>query len=73
MKTAMAPAVFIAALILLPAVGLVAWAWFTMDRVEEDMRSLSGFEGMHFEIGPWASEYSKSRPGIARLRSPPHA
>jgi len=44
--------IFIAALILLPAVGLVVWAWFTMDRIEEDLRSLGGFEGMHFAIGP---------------------
>ena len=44
--------IFIAALILVPAVGLVVWAWFTMDRIEEDLRSLGGFEGMHFEIGP---------------------
>jgi len=47
---------FIAALILLPAVGLVAWAWFAMHRVERELRSLSGFERMHFEIGPQAAE-----------------
>ena len=48
--------IFIAALILLPAVGLVVWAWFTMDRIEEDLRSLGGFEGMHFEIGPQGAQ-----------------
>ena len=37
-------------LVVLPAAGLVAWAWFTMARVEEDLRSSGGFEGMHFEI-----------------------
>lgn len=52
-------AVFIAALILVPAVGLVVWVWFTMDRLAEGMRSANVFEGKHFEIGPWASEYSK--------------
>ena len=51
---------FIAALILLPAVGLVSWAWFAMDRVEVDLRSLSGFEGMHFEIGSQAAESTES-------------
>lgn len=42
-------ALFIAALILLPAVGLATWAWFAMARVEQELRSFSGFEGMHFE------------------------
>ena len=52
----MTPAeVFIAALILLPTVGLVVWAWFALDRVEVDLRCLGGFEGLHFEIGPQAA------------------
>lgn len=50
---------FIAASILLPAVGLVTWAWFAMARVEEELRSFSGFEGRHFEIGPQAAENSE--------------
>ena len=41
---------FIVASILLPAVGLVAWASFAMSQVDEDLRSFNGFEGMHFEI-----------------------
>jgi len=45
-------AIFIAALILLPAVGLVTWAWFAVAQVEGELRSFSGFEGMHFESGP---------------------
>lgn len=49
-------AMFIAALILLSAVGLVTWAWFAMARVEEELRSFSGFEGMHFESGPYTAE-----------------
>lgn len=48
-------AMFIAALIVLPAAGLVAWAWFAMAQVEEELRSFSGFEGLHFEIGPQAA------------------
>lgn len=53
-------AVFIAALILLPAVGLVVWAWFALDRVEVDLRCLGGFEGLHFEIGPQAERSPES-------------
>jgi len=41
--------VFIAALVVLPAAGLVAWVWFVMAQVEQDLRSFSDFEGMHFE------------------------
>lgn len=39
----------IAALLVLPAVGLVAWAGFVMTQVEDELRTFSGFEGMHFE------------------------
>jgi len=49
-------AFFIPALILAPAVGVAVWARSTMDRVEEDLRSLSGLEGKHFEIGPQARD-----------------
>lgn len=49
-------AVFIAAVILLPAVGLVAWAWFAMAQVHRELDGLSGFEGRHFVIGPEAAE-----------------
>jgi len=52
-------AMFIAALILLSAVGLVTWAWFAMAQVEEELRSFSGFEGMHFEGGPFTAENSE--------------
>lgn len=48
-------AMFVAALIVLPAAGLVTWAWFAMAQVEEELRSFSGFEGLHFEIGPQAA------------------
>ncbi len=49
-------AVFIATLILLPAIGLVTWVWFAMAQVEKELRSFSGFEGLHFEIGPQAAD-----------------
>lgn len=46
----------IAAFILLPAVGLVTWAWFAMAQVEKELGSLGGFEVMHFEIGRQAAQ-----------------
>jgi len=45
-----AVSMLIAALVILPAVGLVAWAWFAMTQVEEDLRSFIGFDGLRFEI-----------------------
>lgn len=41
---------FFIALVFLTAVGLVAWGWLAMVRVEEAMRSLTGYEGMDFEV-----------------------
>lgn len=41
---------FFIALVFLAAVGLVAWGWLAMVRVEEAMRSLTGYEGMDFEV-----------------------
>jgi hypothetical protein len=46
----------IASLILLFASGLATWGWLAMAQVEREFRSFSGFEGMHFEIGPQATE-----------------
>jgi hypothetical protein len=40
---------WIAAVVILPAVGLVVWAWAAMAQVEDDLRSFSGLEGMHFD------------------------
>lgn len=48
-------AIFFAALILLSVLGLLIWAWFSMARVEMDLRSLGGFQDMHFQIGPQAA------------------
>ena len=42
-------AMLLAALVILPAVGLATWAWFAVAQVDADLRSFSGFEGMHFE------------------------
>jgi hypothetical protein len=39
----------IAALVILPAVGLVVWAWAAMAQVEDELRTFIGFEGMHFD------------------------
>jgi len=38
-----------AALVILAAVGLMAWVWFTMAQVEEELQSFMGFDGLHFE------------------------
>ena len=40
------------AVVLLSAFGLVAWGWMAMVRVEEAMRSLTGCEGVDFEVWP---------------------
>lgn len=40
--------IFIAALFILPAIGLLTWVWFAMARVKAELRAFSGFEGMHF-------------------------
>jgi hypothetical protein len=45
-----AVSMLIAAVVILPAVGLVAWAWFAMNQVEQELRSFTGFDGLHFEI-----------------------
>ena len=57
---------FIAALILVLAVGLVTWAWFAIAQVKEKLRSFGEFEGMHLESGPYTAETSEG----ARWRIP---
>ena len=44
-------AMFTALLVILPAIGLLTWAWLSMAQVEEDLRAFGGFEWKHFEIG----------------------
>lgn len=46
----MPTAMVIAALILVPVVSLATWAWFTMAQVDEDLGSLSRFDGMRSEL-----------------------
>lgn len=50
---------FVAASILLLTVGLVAWAGLTMARVEAQLQSIGGFDGMHFEIEPRAADHAE--------------
>jgi hypothetical protein len=45
-----AVSMLISALVILPVVGLVAWAWVAMNRVEEELRSFTGFNGLHFDL-----------------------
>ena len=47
---------FAAASILLLTVGLVAWAGLAMARIEAQLQSIGGFDGMHFEIEPRAAD-----------------
>lgn len=42
-------ALFVAAVVLLPAVGLMAWAWLSMEQDEADLLAFSAFEGRHFD------------------------
>lgn len=42
-------AMLIAALVLLAVVGLVTWTWWAIARVEAQMQSFSGFDGLHLE------------------------
>lgn len=37
-------------LVVVPLVGLVAWAWLTLARFAARLRDIGGFEGMHFEV-----------------------
>ena len=39
----------VAGLAALPVIGMAAWVWLAMASATEDMCTLVGFEGMHFE------------------------
>ena len=39
----------VVAITVLPVLGLAAWLWIAISSTTEDLRSLAGFEGMHFE------------------------
>jgi hypothetical protein len=45
----------IAALVMLPAIGVMLWAWSTMQRAENDLRVDAGLEHGDFDIGTWPS------------------
>ncbi len=51
----------IAALVILPAIGVTLWAWKTMQRTEHDLRADAGLEHVDFEIGTWPAS-SPARP-----------
>lgn len=39
----------IASLLVLPALGLAAWSWQAMARVNADLQSVNGLEGLQLE------------------------
>jgi hypothetical protein len=41
--------IIIATLAILSAIGLIAWAWIVIAHTARSLRSLKGFEGIHFE------------------------
>jgi len=40
----------VAALLVLPAIGLLIWARRAMAQVEAEMTSFANFDGLHFDI-----------------------
>ena len=42
--------VFLAASVVLLAIGAVIWIWLIMAQVEDDLRASSGFKGLQFEV-----------------------
>lgn len=49
------------------ALGVAAWSWVVMDRADEELRSLIGFEGQFFENG--SSVLTSIRAGVSRANS----
>jgi len=43
----------IAALVMLPAIGITLWAWRTMQRAENQFRVDAGLDHADFDIGTW--------------------
>lgn len=41
-------ALLIAAIVVLSGASLAAWSWFVMAQVEDDLRSIGGFDRIHF-------------------------
>jgi len=50
----------IAALVMLPAVGVTLWAWRTMQRAESDLRVDAGLEHADLDIGTWSASNAGS-------------
>ncbi len=40
----------LAASVIAPVTGLVAWTWWALARVEAALSTFNGFEGLHFDI-----------------------
>lgn len=53
---------WLAGLMLLPAAGLAIWAWRAWVELSQSLQSLTDFEGMHFEIGPFAADNTSRAP-----------
>ena len=49
------PWLLIAAFVMLSAIGVALWAWWTMRRAENDLRADAGLEHADFDIGTWPS------------------
>jgi len=54
------PSLLLAALVLLPAIGAMLLAWWTMRRAENDLRVHAGLEKADFDIGAWPSSIPTS-------------
>lgn len=55
---------WLAGLILLPLSGLAIWAWRALAELEQSLQSVADFEGMHFEIGAYASDRPSTGHGL---------
>ena len=62
----------IAALVVLPAAGLAAWAWFVMAQVEDDSLSFGGFGGTFtgslVHATPGGGNAMRTKPSLTRQR-----
>jgi hypothetical protein len=47
------PSLLIAALVMLPALGVALWAWWMMQRSEDVLRISAGLEKADLDIGTW--------------------
>jgi hypothetical protein len=47
------PSLLLAALVMLPALGVALWAWWMMQRTEDVLRISAGLEKTDLDIGTW--------------------